>query len=195
MLRGNEPDNRLIEACLRSDKHAWSILLNRYNGFIVSIAVRQGLNQPDAEDIYQNVCLKLFQSLEELRDTKRLPAWLARVTVNECNARFRRKTTAKLFSETDAIVENEDVAVSIHAPDAQTPEEEFLNLERSASLAKALTELPEECRMLITKLFTQSSEVSYAEVARELNIPLGSIGPRRARCLARLKAIMTRHGY
>ena len=73
-------------------------------------------------------------------------------------------------------------------PDAQTPtaEQELLAAERDAALRAAFTRLPSCCQQLIA-LLTGDRPLSYAQISAQLGIPAGSIGPRRGRCLGRLR--------
>ena len=75
---------------------AWNALIARYEGLIYSLALRSGLPTADAEDVFQDVCVILFDHLCELRDITRLPGWLARTTRREVWRRFRRAEAARL---------------------------------------------------------------------------------------------------
>ena len=167
------PDSELVAACLRGEAAAWEALLARYQGLIFHVALRMGFDQADADDLYQNVSLKLCLHLKELRETERLAGWIAQVARQEGLRLLRRKPTA-------ALDEAKEVADTIR------PEDELLLVERAHVLRQALTHLPEKCRTLLGLLYAEE-QTPYAEVAQALGIPLGSIGPQRARCLERLK--------
>src|SRR5260370_20623036 len=70
--------------CLEGDALAWETLIMRYRRFIYSIPVRFGFRSPDAADIFQNVCVKLIEHLHEVKDEKKLSAWLATITSRQC---------------------------------------------------------------------------------------------------------------
>ena len=85
---GKEPapllsDPALIAACLEGDYPSWDALIERYQGFVYTLTLRMGVSGPDADDVFQNVCISLFQNLRELRDADRLSSWLAAVTRQE----------------------------------------------------------------------------------------------------------------
>ena len=167
------PDAELVAACLRGEGAAWEALLARYQGLIFHVALRMGYGQADADDLYQNVSLKLCLHLSELREIERLSGWIAQVARQEGLRLLRRKPTASLD-------EAEEVA------DTVRPEDELLLVERAHWIRQALVQLPEKCRALLGLLYSEEP-TPYADIAQQLGIPLGSIGPQRARCLERLK--------
>src|SRR5580692_10240464 len=77
------PDSQLIAACLAGDASGWDRLIARYQGLIYTLARRMGMSSVDADDVFQNVCLRLYQHLADLRDTRRLAAWLISTTRRE----------------------------------------------------------------------------------------------------------------
>jgi RNA polymerase sigma factor (sigma-70 family) len=81
----------LVAACLAGDSASWDALIARYQGFIYALALRMGLSAPDADDVFQNVCLSLFQHLGELRDANRLSSWLATMVKQEVWRLGRRR--------------------------------------------------------------------------------------------------------
>src|SRR6185312_11082310 len=90
---GGWTNTRLVEECLRGSELAWHVLLDRYKSLIYSIPVRYGAPPQDAADIFQAVCLDLFNELPRLRDANALQSWLIRVTTNKCYHWKRRQTT------------------------------------------------------------------------------------------------------
>ena len=75
---------RIVAECLSGDERAWSALLDRYKNLIYSIPLRYGTPHQDAADIFQAVCLDLFNALPRLRDAEALQGWLIRVTMHKC---------------------------------------------------------------------------------------------------------------
>src|SRR5207248_1975941 len=72
-------NTRLVGECLAGNEQAWHALLDRYKNLIYSIPVRYGAPQQDAADIFQLVCIDLFNQLARVRDAEALPGWLIRV--------------------------------------------------------------------------------------------------------------------
>jgi len=81
------------------------------------------------------------------------------------------------------------------APD-QLPEEDILSLERQHMVRAAIKQLPPKCRGLIEGLFSDARvQTSYQQLADRLGVPMNSLGPTRARCLSRLRHLLTAAGY
>ena len=183
-------DREIIAACLQGDASAWEALVLRYQRLIYSIPLRARLSPDDAADIFQAVCLKLYEKLETLRDHDRLSAWIITTTSRECwrlSARQRRETSTDDFANGD---ENE--AGKQLASDRPLADEERIAWEQQHAVRQAVAALSDRCRALVTLLFYKKDEVSYAEISRRLEMPVASIGPTRARCLEKLKKLL--HG-
>ncbi|MBI2912162.1 MAG: sigma-70 family RNA polymerase sigma factor [Chloroflexi bacterium] len=177
-----DADRALIELCLRGDEEAWEHLIRAYGGLIYSVARRYGLNEAEAADVFQSVCLALWEGLGSLRETSKLTSWLTTVTARaawHCISARGRGTAGPL-----------DDTVDLPDGAGNQPEEEALRRERAQSLREALAFLPERWRRLMWHLYYDPAAPSYAEVAQILGMPEGSIGPTRARCLKRLQMIL-----
>src|SRR5215813_9226014 len=98
-------NTRLVAACLSGDERAWNLLLDRYKNLIYSIPIRYGAPHQDAADIFQAVCLDLFNELSRLRDTEALQGWLIRVTTNKCY-HWKRKRMANDGTAAESNVES-----------------------------------------------------------------------------------------
>ena len=177
--RGRPVAADLVARARNGDKQAWDALVDRYAPLIWSICRRHGLGDADAEDVGQNVWLKLVDQLATIRVPAALPGWLATTTRRECGRILRAAPRAR---ETGHMDDTQAIADD-HAP---TAEEELLAAERHAALREALTHLPPCCQQLIT-LLARNPPSSYAQISTMLGIPAGSIGPNRARCLDKLR--------
>jgi RNA polymerase sigma factor (sigma-70 family) len=178
-------DRELVAACLEHDAKAWETLILRYQRLIYSIPVKQGFSSVDAADVFQSVCLILLKKLPSLRKQEKLFSWLMTTTTRECwrvAAQWRREAALETRDPDDAADKLDEMA-------SQQPlaEEQSLALEQQQILRQAIDRLPERCRQLITLLFYHADELSYAEIAARLKIPVASMGANRARCLQRLK--------
>ena len=177
--RGGPVAADLVARARNGDKQAWDALVERYAPLIWSICRRHGLGDADAEDVGQNVWLKLVDQLETIRVPAALPGWLATTTRRECGRILRAAPGARDTGhahDTQAIPDDH----------ARTAEEELLAAERHAALREAFTHLPPCCQQLIA-LLTQDPPPSYAQISARLGIPDGSIGPNRGRCLDKLR--------
>jgi RNA polymerase sigma factor (sigma-70 family) len=181
------PDTELVEACLKGEGQAWEALLIRYQRLIYSIPLRYGLPEHDANDIFQNVCVLLWENLNKIRDRERLGAWLVITTRREC-WRLLRQVKQKA-SSLDAGMLDENLSGGIRSEDA------FLQLEKQSVVHAAIETLELPCRDLLTLLFYSDPRPAYSEISQNLNIPEGSIGPTRYRCLEKLMKILEDMGF
>lgn len=178
-------DKEIIAACLDGNRDAWEALIVRYQRLIYSIPLKSRLSQDDAADIFQSVCVKLIESLPSLRDHEKIVSWLITTTTRECwrlTARRRRNSQETVDDDTDRMTEIPD--------QAPLADQEMVSLEQQQIVRDALARLPERCSRLLRMLFYEKDELSYADIASRIKIPVSSIGPTRARCLEKLRKIL-----
>jgi RNA polymerase sigma factor (sigma-70 family) len=177
---------RLVEECVRGNEQAWFVLVDRYKNLLYSIPLRYGAPQQDAADIFQAVCLDLFNELPRIRDAEALQGWLIRVTTHKCHHWKRRQgPPCEDLREQDS---------EMRSP-AELPPDLLMELEREQLLRDAVAQLPPRCREMIGMLFFQQPPLPYTEVAHRLRLATGSIGFIRGRCLKRLKRILEEKGF
>ena len=180
-------NGRLVAECLRGNEEAWNILVDRYKNLVYSIPLRFGAPHQDAADIFQRVCLDLFNELPRLRDAEALQAWLISVTTHKCY-RWKRQQNGK-----ESQWDENDIAA--RPADAAVPRDLLAELEREQTVREGIAELPPRCREMIELLFFENPPVPYAELAERLNLARGSIGFIRGRCLQRLRKILEKKGF
>ena len=189
---GAEPrfidDRDLVEACLGGVADAWETLISRYQRLIYSIPIRAGFSPVDAADIFQSVCLTLFQKLSSLRKHEKISSWLMTTTTRECwrVIEKRRRETQPLIYDDDY---EKDVINQLRSAEPLA-DQHRIAFERQQTVREAIEALSGRCRSLITLLFYSKEETSYADIARAMKLPVNSIGPTRARCLQKLKRIL-----
>jgi RNA polymerase sigma factor (sigma-70 family) len=181
-------DRELIVACLGGDSAAWETLITRYQRLIYSIPMKARLSPDDAADIFQSVCLKLYEKLSTLRDHERVSSWLITTTTREVwRVAAHNRRDAKATASGDE--EDSDVVSRIPST-GPLADEQRQALEREQIVRQSVEALPERCRKLVTMLFYEKDELSYADIARRMNMPVPSVGPTRARCLEKLKKLL-----
>ena len=180
-------NTQLVAGCLAGDERAWNALLERYKNLIYSIPMRYGAPHQDAADIFQAVCLDLFNELPRLRDAEALQAWLIRVTTHKCY-HWKRKMIAEDANVDEDQLENISGAEPI-------PADVIAELEQEQIVREAIAQLPDRCREMIGLLFFENPPIPYDEVARRLGLAKGSIGFIRGRCLQRLKKVLEQKGF
>jgi RNA polymerase sigma factor (sigma-70 family) len=168
----------MVTRAAGSDQSAWNEIVERYAPLVWSICCRFQLSSHDSEDVGQTVWLLLVEHLGELREAAALPGWLATTTAHEC---LRVVTAARRAERLGTGLDD-----AMQFADAAVIDEEILIAERNAGLRAAFADLPLKCQHLLALLLSDPP-CSYAEISATLDIPLGSIGPQRGRCLNRLR--------
>lgn len=178
-------DRDLIAACLSGEHAAWEALIRRYQRLIYSIPLKSGLSADDAADIFQSVCLRLYEKLATLREHDKISSWLITTTTRECwrvSALGRREPQPSNSDD-----ESETDSLSQLPATEPLADEQHEMLERQQAVRDAIESLSQRCRELLTMLFYDREESSYADIARRMAMPVPSIGPTRARCLDKLR--------
>ena len=174
----SQPLSTLVLAAREGDQHAWDAIVDRFLPLVDAIVRGHRLSEADGDDVSQTVWLRLVEHLADLREPDALPGWIRTTTRNEClrllAARGRvRPVDPQDDAGLDAVAE--DVAAT-----------DLLAAERRQLLREALGELPEARRALLLLLLADPP-LAYEEISRLLGIPIGSIGPTRARALDQLR--------
>ncbi len=169
-------DSQLLSQCLAGDEQAWYRLVGLHGGLVFAVARRAGVPEHACDDIAQRVFASLSRSLGKIRNEQTLPAWLITTTKRQAWrwVKTQRSAGATLGTGAEAIG-NEHFDVE--------------DLERHAQLRRALSALEDKCRELLQLLYFVA-RTDYEQVSRTLGMPIGSIGPTRARCLAKLAHLM-----
>jgi RNA polymerase sigma factor (sigma-70 family) len=169
----------LVTRARNGDRSAWEALVERYSPLTWSICRRYQLDRTDAEDVCQAVWLRLVEQLDKLRDPAALPGWIATTTQREC---YRAQRARCRLATGGQVPDAENL------PDEQAvvADDELLTAERHAALREAFKDLPPSYQRLLALLIADPP-IPYAEISARLGIPIGSIGPSRARGLERLR--------
>ena len=165
----------LVQAIRAGDNNdAWAELIGRFEGTLRGIARSYRLSAADVDDVLQTVWLRLHQRLDRLREPNAIGGWLAtttrRAALDVLQGRVREQLT--------------DDPELLESTDRNRPDAELLAAERTDILQRALGTLPAHQRRLMVLLVTTSTD--YRSISARLDMPIGSIGPTRARSLDRL---------
>ena len=168
----------LVRGAAEGDADAWEALIERFSGLVWSVTRGFRLSHHDAAEVSQTTWLQLVEHLGDIREPERVGAWLATTTRRLCLTTLRKTGRAVPVDLDDGYLVAPDTAAEVDsALDAG---------QRRAALARALEDLPEPGKALL-RLLSSDPAPSYAEAAAALDMPIGSIGPTRARCLERLR--------
>jgi RNA polymerase sigma factor (sigma-70 family) len=174
---------QLVRAAGAGDREAWNGLVERLSGLVWSITRAHRLEDAEAADVVQTTWLRVVEQLDRVRDPERIAAWVATTARREClhALRARRGQVALPEGWQDAEAEREEPAASL------------ITAERDRELWSAFEGLSERCRALLRVLMADPAP-GYVEVAAALDMPVGSIGPTRMRCLERLRELLVASG-
>lgn len=174
---------QLVRGAASGDPASWECLVSEFSSMIWSVARAHRLSEADAADVVQTTWLRLLDHLDGLEDPSRVGAWLATSARRECLKILR--------------LAQRQVAVGDELPEAPSPEagpdERLLRTERQQALQRAFACLRESDQALLRMLVAEPAP-SYEEISAALGMPIGSIGPTRARALARLRESLDRDG-
>jgi RNA polymerase sigma factor (sigma-70 family) len=154
------------------------VLVNRFSGLVPSMARRCRLSDADVADVCQTTWLRLVENLDRIEQPERIGAWLATTSRRESLRIATRKGIVASTEEMDPVDEQSD------PPDAALLQEEQVWAIRVAS-----EQLSPKCRQLLG-LLMGDDDLPYKDIAEQLNMPIGSIGPTRGRCLEHLRQIL-----
>jgi len=170
----------LLARAWRGDQGAWRALVRGLSVVVLRVARSHRLSEADASDVCQHTWASLAQ-LRELREPARLPGWLATTA--------RRHALRILDSR-----RREVPVVCDRADEGPAPERLLLTAERDAVLRQGVAALPGHQRRLV-ELLLHDPPATHAEIAAELGIAPGSVGPLRRRALDRLRRYLEARGY
>jgi RNA polymerase sigma factor (sigma-70 family) len=169
----------IVRAAASGDQQAWDELVRRYSRLVWAVARTHRLSSADAADVSQTTWLRLVEHIGHLREPGAVGAWLATTARREALRILRYSARC-------------DPREEVPEPDtADTPEldADLLSAERDALLWRAFSRLPARDQALLRMLTTDPAP-SYNEVSAATGMPIGSIGPTRARALERLRREM-----
>lgn len=171
------PDPRqpaeLLLAAASGEQDAWDALEARFGPRMWAVARACGLNEQDAADAVQGAWLRLLEHLHDIREPAGVGAWLATTTRREALHLIKKAKPAPVTFDV------------IHTPD---PESAVLEADGNRMLWQTVFTLKEPCRSLLTLV---ASDLGSRQVAVRLGLPFGSVGPTRARCLEKLRTLIS----
>lgn len=175
----------LMRSAAEGDEAAWKAIVARYSGLLWHVVRAHRLDDAEAADVVQTAWVRLVEHLERIREPESVGAWLA-TTARRESLRVLRRAGRERPTDDGAPLEIEDW------PEAG-PEARALAVEVNRVLWRCVDELPERCRTLV-RLLMADPPLTYEEISAILDMPIGSIGPTRARCLERLRRSIERTG-
>jgi RNA polymerase sigma factor (sigma-70 family) len=176
----------LVARASSGDQGAWDEIVARFTSLLWSVARSYRLDSSSASDAVQSTWLRLVESLDSLHDPEALPGWLLTTARREAIRLLRAKGRDVVVGDVDSFDAEPSGAAALDSA--------LLQDERDAALWAAFVQLGERCQRLLRVLMAPECP-PYAEVASQLGMPVGSIGPTRGRCLNHLRRVLAESDY
>jgi RNA polymerase sigma factor (sigma-70 family) len=177
----------LVRRAAEGEQAAWRAIVEEYDGLVWGVARGYRLGEAQTADAVQTTWLKLVEHLAEIREPDRLAGWLVTTTRRACLATQRLDHREQL---TDFCESRLGTAGDVHSTSADAgPEAVALRRDHRVLVRQAVATLPERHQALLG-LLSCAEPASYEEISTGLGMPVGSIGPTRARILARLRVVL-----
>jgi len=166
-------DLQLVEAAVAGNQSAYAELMDRYRDSIYFMMVKMVKNNDDADDLTIEAFGKAFSRLDQYSPTFAFSTWLFKIASNNCIDFIRKKRIS--VSSLDTGYSNEDGEVIYHDARSNTldPEETIMQDQKIKHMRLLVSKLKPRYRELVEKRYFE--ELSYEEIAEELNLPLGTV--------------------
>jgi RNA polymerase sigma factor (sigma-70 family) len=167
----------LFRAYRAGDQDRIGDLVELVTPILWNVARAQRLDREAAEDVVQTTWLTLVRSADTITDPQAVLQWLIVTT---------RREAWRVVKRSDRVEPKEDAAEDLVTPVDELPEEMVLRSDADSRLWQHIAQLSDRCRALL-RVIAFADRPDYASVAKALAMPVGSIGPTRGRCLAKLR--------
>lgn len=175
-MSDREIDQLLVERAQRGDKHAFELLVTKYQRKLVRLLSRFIRDSSEVEDVAQEAFIKAYRALPNFRGDSAFYTWLYRIGINTAKnylvAMGRRAPTSTGMDAEEA----EDLGETELLQDVNTPENQMMSRQVAETVNQTLEKLPEELRTAIT--LREMEGLSYEEIASIMNCPIGTVRSR-----------------
>jgi RNA polymerase sigma-70 factor, ECF subfamily len=171
-------ERELVERCRSGDERAFQDLVDRYKDLVYALIARTVQDRSRAEDLAQDVFLRIHRGLPYFRGEARLSTWIYRIVANVCVQEFGRPAAPISL----------DGEPSRHEAAVSAPDRRFGDLELKDRLEKAIARLPAHYRLLIAAHYLEG--VRYEDLADALQLPLGTVKTQLYRAKQQLRRML-----
>lgn len=172
---GDTTDQALVERVQQGDKHAFDLLVSRYQHRIIKLVSRFVRDRDDAMDVAQEAFIKAYRALANFRGESAFYTWLYRIAINTAKnyltAAGRRPAEADLTND-----DGEELPIDELIPDTETPETSLQVEEMKQIIFDTIEKLPEDLRTAI--LLREMDGLSYEDIATAMECPVGTVRSR-----------------
>ena len=175
-MTDREVDQQLVERVQRGDKHAFDLLVSKYQRKLGRLISRFVRDASDAEDVTQEAFIKAYRALPGFRGESAFYTWLYRIGINTAknyllSNKRRAPTSTPLDAEEAELLEDGDLLREV-----DTPENELMSKQVVGVVQASLQQLPEDLRSALT--LREIEGLSYEEIASVMNCPVGTVRSR-----------------
>jgi len=178
-MRGSTSEEH-VEDLRAGNAAAWQRFMKEQGRIILAVGRRVGLDASERDELFQNTCLIAYRSIGQLKDPERLSSWVYSIAYRTGIELARRRKPGGGEEEMQRLASEEPSA-----------DEVLERVELARHVREGLEKVGDTCRDLLAQLYLQADEPSYEEISRRLSMPIGSIGPTRARCLEKLRKALS----
>jgi len=182
-------DRVYVRRALDGDEAAFAILVRRYERGMYNLAWRMVRDRELARDLSQDIFIRVHRSLGKYDPTYPFTSWIYRVGSNLCIDWIRKKKLRTVSLDAPIGGDEEGATRDVEDP-AQDPSRDVEERERAALLGEALTRLPEAHQLVL--ILRHQQDLSYEEIARTLDIPLGTVKARIHRAREAFRRVLVR---
>lgn len=175
----------LAAAASTGQEWAWEELVARFSGLIASVGWRYGLSTADVNELQQTTWLRLVENIDRIRQPERVGGWLATTARRESLQILRR--AGRYASAAD------DFLAGLPDEANDDPSAGPVAEEHAVAVRAAWARLKPRCQRLLSLLVADEG-TAYRDLSAMLNMPIGSIGPTRARCLEHFRRLVEEEG-
>lgn len=179
------PITDLVAAAAAGDSQAWEALVDRFAPTVWAVARSHRLSASDAADVSQTTWLRLVENLHRIQQPERVGAWLATTA--------RRESLRVLRLAGRQLPTGDEMDVLPDPDSLRSPEHDVAVRQRASLVAELVGQLPVRSQLLL-RLLSADSPLSYKDISESLDMPIGSIGPTRARALEQLRRLAVQAG-
>ena len=168
-------DRLLVERVQKGDKHAFDLLINKYQHRIVNLVNRYVSDHDEALDVAQEAFIKAYRAIRNFRGDSAFYTWLYRIAINTAKNWLVAQKRRPPLSDIDA-ADAEQYDIESRLKDKDTPENELLREEIKSTVFGTIAELPDDLRTAI--MLREMEGMSYEEIATTMECPIGTVRSR-----------------
>jgi RNA polymerase sigma-70 factor (ECF subfamily) len=186
--KSKQTDQQLVDQVFKGNKHAFDLLVLRYQHRILALVSRFMRDQSEVEDVCQEAFIKAYRALPKFRGDSAFYTWLYRIAIN--TAKNHMVTKGRRPPGTDVDLGDADLAeLPAELVDNGSPEENLSSNELHLLINNAIEELPEDLRTAFT--LREFGGLSYEEITQIMDCPVGTVRSRIFRAREALDAVIS----